>query len=355
MDEQIVKFRVGVMVTASLLIAAILIVMFSGPSGLLGGKYTIYAEADEAPGVAASTPIHKSGILIGRVAKVKLLDEGGVLMTLRIDDDKRLRHNEICEISGTLLGDAELRFIRDIDPAAPKTLIKPGETVKAVVRDDPVEVISQLQDGLNRTIGSVSKTSEDMGTVIRQISNLLEQNETRINSILTQMDESLGIMKDAVSNTNDIVGDPELRDKLKQTIEEMPEVLKRTQETAEEMKKAFQAVERNLNNIEDFTEPLGRHGPQLVDRIDGAVQNLEQLSSEMVKFSRAINSEEGSLGQFVHNPDLYQNLNKAARNIQDVSTQLRPIVRDARIFSDKIARHPGVIVRDAIRPGDGLK
>jgi phospholipid/cholesterol/gamma-HCH transport system substrate-binding protein len=52
---------------------------------------------------------------------------------------------------------------------------------------------------------------------------------------------------------------------------------------------------------------------------------------------------------------LYDRLNHAARNLDEVSQRLKPIVDDARVFMDKVARHPGAPIRDAIRPGPGIK
>jgi phospholipid/cholesterol/gamma-HCH transport system substrate-binding protein len=55
-------------------------------------------------------------------------------------------------------------------------------------------------------------------------------------------------------------------------------------------------------------------------------------------------------------PDLYQNLNKAAQNIAQITCELRPIVSDARVFADKIARHPELLgVRGAIQRSPGTK
>ena len=78
-----------------------------------------------------------------------------------------------------------------------------------------------------------------------------------------------------------------------------------------------------------------------METIDGSIQRLDELMIQLVQFGESINNQEGSLGQFLNNPDLYQRLNRAAANIEDVSSRLRPIVEDARIFTDKIARDPG--------------
>jgi phospholipid/cholesterol/gamma-HCH transport system substrate-binding protein len=42
----------------------------------------------------------------------------------------------------------------------------------------------------------------------------------------------------------------------------------------------------------------------------------------------------------INDPQLYQHLNRAAKNIDDITRELKPIKDDLRIFTDKIARHP---------------
>ena len=101
----------------------------------------------------------------------------------------------------------------------------------------------------------------------------------------------------------------------------------------------------NLNNDE------------IVNAVERSVTRLDDVMAELVTFSRALNNSQGSLGQFVNNPDLYQQLNRAATNIEQISRRLRPIVEDARVFTDKIARDPGRLgVKGALdRRRSGIK
>jgi len=101
MDERVMQFRVGVMVLATLIIAAILVVLFGEVPSLVRGSYTVYVVFPQAPGVTKDTPVRKSGVLIGRVSSVELLDEGGVRVTLRIDAGVHLFSNEVCRINST--------------------------------------------------------------------------------------------------------------------------------------------------------------------------------------------------------------------------------------------------------------
>lgn len=69
------QFRVGVVVLGTLIITAILLVIFGKLPSLIPGRYyTIRVYFDYANGVDKDTPVRKSGVLIGRVTDVRLTD-----------------------------------------------------------------------------------------------------------------------------------------------------------------------------------------------------------------------------------------------------------------------------------------
>src|SRR3977135_324272 len=111
MDEQVIKFRVGVMVLACLIILAILIALSVGLPSIWVGSYTVHIRFSEAPGVSQGTPVRKSGILIGRVTEVKFADDGGGIVTVSIRGNVRLRRSEVARITGSILGDAVIEFV----------------------------------------------------------------------------------------------------------------------------------------------------------------------------------------------------------------------------------------------------
>jgi phospholipid/cholesterol/gamma-HCH transport system substrate-binding protein len=55
-------------------------------------------------------------------------------------------------------------------------------------------------------------------------------------------------------------------------------------------------------------------------------------------------------------PTLYRNLNDSTTSLSVLLRNLEPVVRDLRIFSDKVARHPELLgVQGALRGSAGVK
>jgi phospholipid/cholesterol/gamma-HCH transport system substrate-binding protein len=348
------QFRVGVMIFATLLITLILVVMF-GKLPQIHGRYVIYVKFLEAPGVSDGTPIRKSGIRIGKVARVEFTDDDQVLVTAEIDADRTLRHDEVCRVKTTVLGDSSLQFDLSRDPRRPKTPIERGETVQGSAQPGAMDVVADLQGSFAEAITSITKTSDEAGSAMRRINKLVASNEENIQRVIVQLDKTLQSTQSLMDFGNEVIGDKQTREKFKQAISSMPTLVEDAHKTIDGLQNTMALIDKNLKNLEGFTQPLGEHGGAIMARLDQQTKRLDGIMTELHDFSRSLNSSEGTLGQLVKNPELYQHLNRAAKNVDELTREMKPILNDARALTDKVSRHPGVIVRDAIKPGAGIK
>ena len=110
----------------------------------------------------------------------------------------------------------------------------------------------------------------------------------------------------------------------------MPAVLKETRTTVERIGGTFASLEQNMQNIEGLTKPLGERGPALVDEFDASMKKLNLLSDNMLRFSQELNDPQGSLGALLHDKELYQHVNHMAKNLDELSRDLKPILNNVR-------------------------
>ncbi len=342
------------MVVVTAIITGILVALF-GELPAFKETYILRIKFPEAPGVTPDTPVRKSGILIGRVVEHEFADDGGVIVTARLNRDVPLKQNEVCRIKGSLLGDAVLEFVPSGDPRRPDAPVDPGELQQGIVAADPLDVMNDFRGEFSQAIASVVRSSDRVGQTAESVNRLLSRNEEKIDDIVSNADETLSTIKTTFENANKMIGDDASREQLAKAIQQMPDLMTETRQVVGRLNDTITLVDNNLRNIEDLTEPLSERGPQIVARVDQTLARLDDVVIEVQAFSRSLRNREGTLGQLIHNRELYDNLNQTVVNIEELTRKLRPIVDDARVFSDKIARHPGIIVRDAIKPQPGVK
>lgn len=357
MDDRIVQFRVGVTVLAALFITGILMVLFGGLPNLRTGSYNVMIRFDDAPGIAQDSPVRKSGKLIGRVRTVDFDDDGTILVQARIDGDVKLYRQEQCRISTTLLGAANLEFVRGNVKPSPEDLVHEGDVMQGSVQSSPLDAITNLEGGLSEAIESVAKTSEEVGRLARELADLVNSNQEPFGRVVVKAEQSLDTIRKTAENFQEFFDDPELRDALKSSLQELPAVLGDLRDAVEGIKSTVASADKNLRNLEGLTQPLGEQGEEIVSKLNQTLGRVDGLFENLNNFTESLNRSEGTLGMLMNDPSLYQNLDRAAENIADLTRQVRPIMHDARVLMDKLSRDPGgeIGVRGALNRRSGIK
>ena len=170
MDERTLQIRVGVVVVTAAIIAFLLVLFFGERRWLFfESQKTVYLKFPQAPGVTVQTPVRKNGILIGRVTDVQLLDEGGVVLTAKIDNRHKVRRNEAVRIStASLLGDAVLEFVpTNVVGASTEEIVDGEYLADGLVASDPLRVLVGLEDELGGAIRSIEGAGNEVTVLAR--------------------------------------------------------------------------------------------------------------------------------------------------------------------------------------------
>lgn len=350
MDERILKLRVGIVVLAAAIICGILIWRF-GDIQLPGtSKYTIFINFPKAPGVTVGTPVRGNGISIGRVKNVERLDRH-VQVTADIDFKHKIRESELCRIaSASVLGDPVIEFSPsdDVDPNTP--FLENGSEIDGDVTGNPLEAFVEIKEELRAAALSLRDAGNEMKLAARNVNAAIAGSEGDVPRLVQKMERALDQSYKTLNTIDGVFGDKELTTSLKKSLKDLPEMFDKTKlmldkasTTFDDFQKVSARADRNLANLEKLTGPLAEQGQTMADEIRGSISNINNLTEVLNEVVGNFNNQDGTIGRLLNDDELYERLERTMANVEDITWKLRPIVDDARVVSDKLARDPSIM------------
>ncbi|QDT13232.1 MlaD family protein [Planctomycetes bacterium K23_9] len=440
MDDNKLRFGVGVLVIAAIGIGIILTFLFGAFPAVLSDEYQVTVRFDSAAGVSTNTKVLRDGVEIGRVTNVKLVEddsEGGVQLQLAIDGTYRLSHEYIPRIGigSVITGDAKLEFVKGDartlariaaevdDPDFIRSKFTDGELYQfGDNAEDPFNMLFGLEDQVRLTMESIRGASDSIGQTGQNVNQLVgdargtvDETQKKIDAVADEAVATLKRFQEAIIEVKDLVGDPQLKDSLQASLDRIPDVLKEAQGTFESFNKVgtqfesvgreaeglikeakpivdnlnrtvdgarstvegagetlstiddafktagrtFQSAERTIKNIERVSEPLAQNADQLVAQVMQSLRSVDRALAQVETFGSSLNNSNGTVKRLLEDDEIYWQIRRTIENVEQASARIKPILDDARIFSDKIARDPRQLgIRGAVtrRPnGMGLK
>ncbi|MCO6046843.1 MlaD family protein [Aeoliella sp. ICT_H6.2] len=382
MDERRMQRRVGWVVLFTITFLGILLVINNPAASPFGSRgYEFEIDVPSAPGVAINTPVRKDGVLVGRVSGLEWTATG-VRLKVRINRDVVIYENDQPQVEpSSIFGDAVVTFTRkpvldDPDTGAMQQPTLPGDNRKPIlagsvvegqVTDDPLTAITKLNQNLGPSIEKLGEAGEKVAILADKMNQAIgdDISGTRISQVLDEATLTLQDFRRTTNNFDQLLADNELRGQLADALREFPGLmtdargtLQRAGQTLANFDQVIGSADRNLQNIEGLTAPLGERGEEISDLLISAIDNLDIVMKDMSRFAASLNKGEGLLGRLVRDKKLSNDVDLLVRNAtvlvynvnERVRVDLEPILYNARVFTDKIAREPGRIIGGALNP-----
>ncbi|MGC6444515.1 MAG: MlaD family protein [Rubripirellula sp.] len=396
MDENKLRFGVGVLVLSALIIGVVLTFLFGAFPSVLQSEYTLNVVFPSAEGIGESTPVVRDGVRIGRVSSIELREAGGVLVSLSMDASRPMTHRYVPQI-GTgnfVTGDAQLEFVRAsqvtmdrIFASDPSVITVPYGDGEFIDYGTKARSLFEMQSDLEMTFEAIRNAGATIATAADSVNQLaagIQQTVGGSDSKFEQMsDKALLAMSEfqaTMQEIRSIVGNPQLKANLQSTFETLPVVLDDVHQTLGTAQQTFDRFEKvgvqfelvgeaavatvdtaqkAVQNIERFTDPFAENSDAMVQQVLQTMRQLDASMGQVTQFMSALNNQNGTVKRLLEDDELYWEIRRTVENIEQASARMRPILDDVRVFTDKIARDPRQLgVKGALttRPaGLGLK
>ena len=360
MDESRRELQVGLMVIVACAAIVVMVFRFGDIGQSLKPGMSIQVLLPSASGAIPQTPVQLRGIDIGRVQQIELLPDGhGVQLTVRIDPGVSFSVDSTAMVSRSLLGDTVL----EIEPGTKGPSVGPGDRISGRASTDPATVIASVEHRVTATLASFERTGEEWSRLAENLNRMLESSgPDGLNTLqqssraLHQFTRTMSAAEETLTAASSLLNDPQYQQQLKDTMAALPQLLNETRTTLASVKTVVNHMDETVDTVRSAVTPFAGRSERLVTDLAGAMHNVHSMTRDLAVVSRVMSSENGSVKQLISDPSMYRNLDRAAVSLSLLLQNLKPVITDLQVFSDKIARHPELLgVRGVVRGSDGIK
>lgn len=295
MDENKLRFGVGVLVISAIGIGIILTFLFGAFPTVLHRDYTLDIVFPSAQGIHAHSAVVRDGVKIGRVDDIKLLNKGGVLVSISLDAEQELTHRYVPRIgSGSFVtGDADLEFIRASDrqlakifKSNPDLIDQPYTDGEFFPHGDKASSLFEMQGDIVSALGairaagdSISTAGENVNSLAMEVRGVIGGTDKRIDDLADEAVAALEEFQGAIRDVRKIVGDPQLNDNVQRTVAKLPELLTQAGSALQSTQDTFESFEK----VGVRFEKVGVAAEETVVQARGAIDDSRQAIGSIQK------------------------------------------------------------------------
>jgi phospholipid/cholesterol/gamma-HCH transport system substrate-binding protein len=278
-------------------------------------QIAVHFHSARADGVATGSAIEYLGVQVGHVTAVARNASGvGVSIDAVLDRDPPLPGNVRAQIvSAGLLGGGSL-ISMDVGDQQPQGSLKGDTTIDAQYVGMQLDL---LPPSLTQTAGQIGKMSEELRLTVKQLreSGAITDLDKAINQISAQA-QKVGTVFDSIQN---VLGDKNTQQDLKSAISDLHSTIAKLNSVADSLQTASTAATDTIKGAHQDIDGLNS---QIGDRLTQISGILTSMQSVLTK----VDTGQGTAGQLVNDPRLYQSLVDTSRQLNETVTDLKRLV-----------------------------
>ena len=257
------------------------------------GSRTFKVEYARIGGLSMSSAVTINGLKVGKVDNIEfdtsVEKRGHLLVTFIIDNDFEFSKRSIVKIySPNPLSGSNLAII----PNYEGDIAISGDLLQGEMEESLFTSIGERLNPLQQKIESVIVRTDSLFSGLNKV--LSDNTINGINTSITNLSGTIIDIRKTIESVNSMVADNQ-------------ENLKITIENTRNITANFSKVSDNINAV-DFKK--------IIDKADEAVGNFNEMSKK-------INAGEGTLGQLLNDKRMYDNLEAATRELEQLLRDIK--------------------------------
>lgn len=290
--DRISNVKLGLFVTAGFLFLIIMLYMIGRDQNLFSSNITVLARFSNAGGLIVGNNVRYSGIQVGTVKRVSLLNDSTIEVTMLIGKKytPNIHKNAVASISTEgLIGNRIVNIFPGRGAAAE---IEEGDyisTRRSVDTNEMLETLSvsnqnvaQISENLKTTVERINNSvalwkilnDESLPADIKASVQNIRQATTRANDFVTQLQVIMADIREGKGTLGAIVTDTVIAQKLTDALTKIQDVGAEANNLAQDIHALTQGVEQDVTQGKGTVNALLKD-PALVEKINNSLQNIQ--------------------------------------------------------------------------------
>ncbi len=290
--------KIGALTAVSITIL-ILAYSFLKGNDIFSGSNKFYAVYRSVEGLTVSKPVLVNGFQIGRVSKMQLHEDGRTTVEFKINSQYKVPENTLAKLESTdLLGGKAIVFELGNSP----NLAQDEDTLRADIQGSLAESLQPIQ---RKAEVLINKVDSAMGAINRILNPNFQKNVDRS---FASIANSLQTLEGTTKKLDALVGAQSGH---------IDRIMANAEATSGNLKVSTARLDGIAGNFQKFSGDLANSN--IKETLDNANKAVAELQATMAK----INSTQGSIGLLMNDTKLYDNLNNASKNLDNLMIDLK--------------------------------
>lgn len=290
--------KVGILAACSITLLIIGYNFLKG-NAIFSNETVLYAKYSRVDGLGVSKPVLINGFQIGRVDQLQLQPDGSILATLKIKGKYEIPKNSIARLEGTdLLGSKAIVM----ELGSGQDFAQDGDTLNANVAKGLLETVQPVQKKAELIIAK-------MDSILTSVNAILNPNfQKNVDKSFNSIAATLSSLEATSKKVDRLVGAEGSR---------VSAILANVEAISLNLKKNNEKINGILNNIDSITDQVAAANfKQTIDNANKAMADLQAIVNK-------VNNGQGTLGMLVNDTKMYENLNNASKNLDNLMIDLK--------------------------------
>lgn len=291
------KIQLGIFVILGTLILVFTLYFIGNKQQLFTKNIVVYSEFENVNGLQKGNNVRYSGIDVGNVSRIEMLEESRILVEMRIEEATGtfMKRSAIATIATDgLVGSMVVNILPGNDSIYSPGIVS-GDTIQSYSRIAAADMLSTLN-------------------VTNENAALLTADLLKVTNKILEGKGTLGILLNDSLMANDV----------RLTLVNLKNTTKQTNEAVTRLNAKLNKlnVENSLAGVL-FNDTISRNQiVNVINNLEGLSEQLGNVGLEMENTMKTINEGEGTFNYLMNDKDLVKNLDSTILNIKESSVKL---------------------------------